>query len=169
MWVSVKFSEDSGVVRQVCVSLGMKIVDKLDWVIHCVCRPIADYFCGKEMRITASSLHCFLVKHSTSCISCEHVWMKSYLSWTQAHVSTTAFVSLVCLPFSRLYHAERLPKTNLVFIVAETEHGCECQEKILKQEEQECILLLNTSYNLVDSVYTWLREQMFIKFVLWRT
>uniref|UniRef100_A0AAX7SIS2 VWFA domain-containing protein n=1 Tax=Astatotilapia calliptera TaxID=8154 RepID=A0AAX7SIS2_ASTCA len=36
-----------------------------------------------------------------------------------------------------LYHAERLPKTNLVFIVAETEHGCECQEKILKQEEQE--------------------------------
>uniref|UniRef100_A0AAX7SU23 VWFA domain-containing protein n=1 Tax=Astatotilapia calliptera TaxID=8154 RepID=A0AAX7SU23_ASTCA len=38
---------------------------------------------------------------------------------------------------SRLYHAERLPKTNLVFIVAETEHGCECQEKILKQEEQE--------------------------------
>lgn len=38
---------------------------------------------------------------------------------------------------SRQYHAERLPKTNLVFIVTDTERLCKCQEKILKQEEQE--------------------------------
>uniref|UniRef100_A0A3Q0R6F6 Calcium channel, voltage-dependent, alpha 2/delta subunit 1a n=1 Tax=Amphilophus citrinellus TaxID=61819 RepID=A0A3Q0R6F6_AMPCI len=131
-----KENKTSAGVRSIYVPTIADILN-LGWWVCSFFVLILSVFVKKETRITASPSHCFLVKYSTSCISREHVSVKLYLSWTQAHVSTTALVSLVCLLFSRQYHAERLPKTNLVFIVTDTERLCKCQEKILKQEEQE--------------------------------
>lgn len=70
-----------------------------------------------------------------------------HLSWTQAHMSATALVSLVHLLLSRTYHAEKLPKTNLVFIIADAKITClSCEAKEFKQDEEPCILLLNTVF-----------------------
>lgn len=64
------------------------------------------------------------------------------LSWTQACVSTAPLSSLVCLLVSRMYHAEKLPKTNLVFIIADAKLTClSCDNRPLIQDEQQCILL----------------------------
>ncbi|XP_071357630.1 voltage-dependent calcium channel subunit alpha-2/delta-1-like isoform X1 [Trachinotus anak] len=42
-----------------------------------------------------------------------------------------------CENCSRLYHAEKLPKTNLVFIIADAEHTCSsCDATPMKQEEE---------------------------------
>lgn len=70
--------------------------------------------------------------------------MKFYLhlSWTQAHVSTTHLMSLVSPLLSRIYHAEKLPKTNLVFVIADAKLTClSCDTRQLIQDEQQCILL----------------------------
>uniref|UniRef100_A0A7N9AVW1 Calcium channel, voltage-dependent, alpha 2/delta subunit 1a n=1 Tax=Mastacembelus armatus TaxID=205130 RepID=A0A7N9AVW1_9TELE len=49
-----------------------------------------------------------------------------------------------CENCSRLYHAEKLPNTNLVFIIADAKLTCSsCDAKELKQEEEPCILLPN--------------------------
>ncbi|XP_072311179.1 voltage-dependent calcium channel subunit alpha-2/delta-1a [Eucyclogobius newberryi] len=43
-----------------------------------------------------------------------------------------------CENCSRLYHAEKLPKTNLVFIIADAKHTCRsCDTKPLIQEEEQ--------------------------------
>lgn len=43
-----------------------------------------------------------------------------------------------CENCSRLYHAEKLPKTNLVFIIADAKHTCtSCDTKALVQDEQQ--------------------------------
>uniref|UniRef100_A0A8C6WSV8 Calcium channel, voltage-dependent, alpha 2/delta subunit 1a n=1 Tax=Neogobius melanostomus TaxID=47308 RepID=A0A8C6WSV8_9GOBI len=45
--------------------------------------------------------------------------------------------TLDCENCSRLYHAEKLPKTNLVFIIADAKHTCtSCDTKSLVQDEQ---------------------------------
>uniref|UniRef100_A0A8C5HSE5 Voltage-dependent calcium channel subunit alpha-2/delta-1-like n=1 Tax=Gouania willdenowi TaxID=441366 RepID=A0A8C5HSE5_GOUWI len=50
--------------------------------------------------------------------------------------------SVDCENCSRLYHAEKLPKTNLVFIIADAKVTCtSCDTKPLIQDEQQCILL----------------------------
>ena len=90
-----------------------------------------------------------LVKYSTSySISRKHVSVKLYLhlSWSPAHVSTTLLVSLLCLLLSRMYHAEKLPRTNLVFIIADRKGLCSaCPSKPITQEEKQCILLADAA------------------------
>lgn len=50
----------------------------------------------------------------------------------------------VLLP-SRMYHAEKLPETNLVFIISDAKVTCSsCKSKKLIQDEQQCILSANT-------------------------
>uniref|UniRef100_UPI003AABD26E voltage-dependent calcium channel subunit alpha-2/delta-1-like n=1 Tax=Centroberyx gerrardi TaxID=166262 RepID=UPI003AABD26E len=58
-----------------------------------------------------------------------------------------------CKNCSRIYHAEKLPKTNLVFIMADAKHTClSCDTKPLIQDEQQsdgpdpCILAQNPRY-----------------------
>ncbi|TKS65201.1 Voltage-dependent calcium channel subunit alpha-2/delta-1 [Collichthys lucidus] len=47
-----------------------------------------------------------------------------------------------CENCTRMYHAEKLPKTNLVFIIADAKPTCSsCDTKPLIQDEQPCILL----------------------------
>lgn len=71
-----------------------------------------------------------------------------HLSWTRAHVSATALLSLVHLLLCRTYHAEKLPKTNLVFIIADAKITClSCEAKEFKQDEEPCILFfLKTAF-----------------------
>ena len=46
----------------------------------------------------------------------------------------------VCI-LLRIYHAEKLPRTNLVFIIADARHTCvQCEGSPLVQDEQPCIL-----------------------------
>ncbi|XP_069556476.1 voltage-dependent calcium channel subunit alpha-2/delta-1a isoform X1 [Brachyistius frenatus] len=61
--------------------------------------------------------------------------------------------SFDCENCSRLYHAEKLPKTNLVFIIADAKGTCtSCDTKPLIQEEQQsngpdpCEMALNPRY-----------------------
>uniref|UniRef100_A0A672IVI2 Voltage-dependent calcium channel subunit alpha-2/delta-1-like n=1 Tax=Salarias fasciatus TaxID=181472 RepID=A0A672IVI2_SALFA len=61
--------------------------------------------------------------------------------------------SVDCENCSRLYHAEKLPKTNLVFIIADAKGTCmSCDTKELIQDEQQsdgpnpCELALNPRY-----------------------
>lgn len=104
--------------------------------------------------------------------------MKFYLhlSWTQAHVSTTTLVSLVCPLLSRLYHAEKLPKTNLVFIITDAKLTClPCDATLLKQEEEQCILLPNRQLSsgsetcTFDSVNRCFKSFVFDEIMLDRT
>lgn len=47
----------------------------------------------------------------------------------------------VSSPPSRMYHAEKLPETNLVFIISDAKLTCSsCKSKTLIQEEQQSIL-----------------------------
>lgn len=58
-------------------------------------------------------------------------------------VSVCAYVHLL---LSRLYHAEKLPKTNLVFIIADAKLTCSsCDATLMKQDEEPCILLPHTA------------------------
>uniref|UniRef100_A0A7N8X883 Calcium channel, voltage-dependent, alpha 2/delta subunit 1a n=1 Tax=Mastacembelus armatus TaxID=205130 RepID=A0A7N8X883_9TELE len=64
-----------------------------------------------------------------------------------------------CENCSRLYHAEKLPNTNLVFIIADAKLTCSsCDAKELKQEEEPsdgpdpCELALNPRYRKGPSV-----------------
>ncbi|XP_028279145.1 voltage-dependent calcium channel subunit alpha-2/delta-1-like isoform X2 [Parambassis ranga] len=61
--------------------------------------------------------------------------------------------SVDCENCSRLYHAEKLPKTNLVFIIADGKHTCpSCVDKPLIQDEKQsngpdpCEMALNPRY-----------------------
>lgn len=57
---------------------------------------------------------------------------------------------LSCVP--RLYHAEKLPKTNLVFIIADAKVTCSsCDTKPLIQEEQQCILGAQRAHRLAEN------------------
>lgn len=56
----------------------------------------------------------------------------SRLSWTVCH-------NIISPP--RMYHAEKLPETNLVFIIADAQGTCtSCSSRPLVQDEQQCIL-----------------------------
>ncbi|XP_029901606.1 voltage-dependent calcium channel subunit alpha-2/delta-1a isoform X2 [Myripristis murdjan] len=64
-----------------------------------------------------------------------------------------------CENCSRIYHAEKLPKTNLVFIIADAKHTClSCDAKPLIQDEQQsngpdpCELAQNPRYRKGPSV-----------------
>lgn len=108
-----------------------------------------------------------LVKYSTSySISWKHVSVKLYLhlSGTPARVSTTLLVSLLCLLLSRMYHAEKLPRTNLVFIIADNRGSClACTSKPITQEEKPCILLADAAVIWHRARAFWSSEQMFFK------
>lgn len=40
-----------------------------------------------------------------------------------------------------MYHAEKLPETNLVFIISDAKLTCSsCKSRTLVQDEQQCIL-----------------------------
>uniref|UniRef100_A0A7N6BBN2 VWFA domain-containing protein n=1 Tax=Anabas testudineus TaxID=64144 RepID=A0A7N6BBN2_ANATE len=73
-----------------------------------------------------------------------------------------------CGNCSRTYHAEKLPKTNLVFIIADAKITClSCEAKEFKQEEEPCILLPNTAFIrqrtfTTDSVNRCLRGFVFL-------
>ncbi|XP_028304308.1 voltage-dependent calcium channel subunit alpha-2/delta-1a isoform X2 [Gouania willdenowi] len=67
--------------------------------------------------------------------------------------------SVDCENCSRLYHAEKLPKTNLVFIIADAKVTCtSCDTKPLIQDEQQsdgpsaCEMALNPRYRKGPSV-----------------
>ncbi|XP_041636585.1 voltage-dependent calcium channel subunit alpha-2/delta-1-like isoform X2 [Cheilinus undulatus] len=64
-----------------------------------------------------------------------------------------------CVNCSRMYHAEKLPKTNLVFIIADGKDTCKsCDNKLLIQDEQQsdgpdpCELAQNPRYRKGPSV-----------------
>lgn len=55
-------------------------------------------------------------------------------------LDSTPLPAVRVLP-SRMYHAEKLPETNLVFIISDAKLTCSsCDSKPLIQDEQECIL-----------------------------
>lgn len=50
----------------------------------------------------------------------------------------------VCMLF-RMYRAEKLPSTNLVFLITDAKATClSCDPRPLRQAEQPCILSLNS-------------------------
>lgn len=77
--------------------------------------------------------------------ACATVTLSPSIPRCKPHVSTSP-MPLVCLILSRIYHAEKLPKTNLVFIIADAKGTCPpCDSKQLIQDEQQCILLLSAA------------------------
>lgn len=58
----------------------------------------------------------------------------------------------VCVLPSRMYHAEKLPETNLVFIISDARLTCpSCDSKPLIQDEQQCILSPSGPIGLTDA------------------
>lgn len=54
------------------------------------------------------------------------------------------YVCVACV-FSRMYRAEKLPNTNLVFLITDAKATClSCDPRPLRQAEQPCILSLNS-------------------------
>ncbi|XP_041833272.1 voltage-dependent calcium channel subunit alpha-2/delta-1a isoform X2 [Melanotaenia boesemani] len=57
-----------------------------------------------------------------------------------------------CGNCSRFYHAEKLPQTNLVFIITDAKHTCKCSDSKLIQDEHQsdgpdpCVMALSPRY-----------------------
>lgn len=93
-----------------------------------------------------------------STISREKHWMKMYnftCSWMCNCLNSkqklqklyiyrntlNIFLNLWLLCFFRMYHAEKLPNTNLVFLITDAKATClSCDPRPLRQAEQPCIL-----------------------------
>lgn len=79
--------------------------------------------------------------------------LNTYLHVHVCCIGTTLYV--LYFPFSRMYRAEKLPNTNLVFLITDAKATClSCDPRPLRQAEQPCILSLGlkTVLSFVSSI-----------------
>lgn len=151
-----------GVAQQVCVPLGIKAVRRVDWAIHSVLFIVFGvvlqdykvsvvllshvwgiinvYYKATDQNQMSSFYRC-LVKY------CMSQWNLISLFPGLMPMCQQLLLCLLCVYSStRTYHAEKLPKTNLVFVIADAKLTCLfCDTKPLIQDEQQCILLPNAA------------------------
>lgn len=83
-----------------------------------------------------------LVQMTKFCI-CNSSIIRPVLSLTYKRILYCICHLFIFLWFSRMYRAEKLPSTNLVFLITDAQSTCaSCDAKTVRQAEQPCILLL---------------------------
>lgn len=111
-----------------------------------ICARLHTYLCVYSVNTVYSVCKCYLFV-----IACK-LELHDILSLQVYHCINTVllyrlFTSMRVWPcvLSRMYRAEKLPNTNLVFLITDAKATClSCDPRPLRQAEQPCILSLNS-------------------------